>query len=103
MTRRTFAMYLWTMSGKPAVTLPAKSPFADVKTSDSAYKALLWLRKQGVWTSTTYSPASALTRKAEAAMLYRLAGSPFDLPSVEVALQGRGSLGQLVQGDLLGG
>ena len=82
MTRRDFAVYLYKAAGSPAVVLPSKSPFTDVKTTDSAYKALLWLRSTKAWTSTTFKPSASLDKKTEALILYRAAGSPaVTLPS----------------------
>jgi hypothetical protein len=76
LTRRDFAVYLYKLAGSPVIALPSKSPFSDVTTTDPAYKALLWMRSKGYYTSTSYKPGSAITRKAEAVLLYKAAGSP---------------------------
>jgi hypothetical protein len=82
MTRRDLATYLYKMAGSPAATLPSRSPFADVPTTDAAYKPLLWLRSKKVWTNTTFKPSAGLDKKTEALILYRVAGSPsVTLPS----------------------
>jgi hypothetical protein len=82
MTRRDLATYLYKLAGSPKVTLPSKSPFTDVKTTDAAYKPLLWLRSKKVWTNTTFKPSAGLDKKTEALILYRVAGSPsVTLPS----------------------
>ncbi|MCR6711328.1 MAG: carboxypeptidase-like regulatory domain-containing protein [Demequina sp.] len=82
MTRRDLAMYLYKMAGSPAVAIPSRSPFSDVKTTDAGYKAVLWLRSTKVWTSTAFKPGAGLDKKTEALILYRVAGSPkVTLPS----------------------
>ncbi|MGC4174783.1 S-layer homology domain-containing protein [Demequina sp.] len=82
LSRVAFATYLYKLAGSPSVTLPAKSPFKYVKSTDSGYKALVWLYNSKISTSTTFKASDPVTRSAEAVMLYRYAGKPaITLPS----------------------
>jgi len=84
-SRMAFAAFLYRLAGKPSVSLPAKSPFKDVKTSDQFYKEIVWLSKTGIttgWSDGTFRPKDKITREAIAAFLYRFEGRPsFSQPS----------------------
>ena len=56
-----------------------RNPFADVKTSDSYFKALMWAYNNGIvggTSSTTFSPKDNCTRGQFALMLWRMNGKP---------------------------
>lgn len=58
---------------------PTVSPFNDVTTSTQFYSEMSWLNATGISTGYAdggYHPAATIKRNAEAAFLYRLAGSP---------------------------
>ncbi len=74
-----------TITGRNA-TLFTVSPFADVRNSHPFYTEIKWMFTSGLSTGTTvgsdkyYYPASAVSRGAMAAFLYREAGSPAYTP-----------------------
>nr|WP_043806279.1 S8 family serine peptidase [Paenarthrobacter aurescens] len=81
--RDAMAAFLYRLSGSPAYTPPANSPFKDVLTTQQFYKEMAWLADQKIssgWTesdgSRTYRPLTPINRDAMAAFLYRLSGSP---------------------------
>ncbi len=74
--RRDLATYLYKLAGSPKVTLPAKSPFTDVKAGATGYTAMVWMYQRSLWTSTTFGPTKAVTRASLALILYRMAGRP---------------------------
>lgn len=84
-TREAFAAFMYRLAGKPTVSLPSKSPFKDVETSDQFYREIVWLAKSGIstgWDDGTFRPKSNIARDAMAAFLYRYEGSPsFSSPS----------------------
>ncbi|WP_430867537.1 S-layer homology domain-containing protein [Demequina aurantiaca] len=76
-TREAFAAFLYRLEGSPKVSLPSKSPFKDVKSSDKFYKEIVWLAKTGIstgWADGTFRPDIAISREAMAAFLNRAAG-----------------------------
>lgn len=82
-TRDSMAAFLYRQAGSPAFTPPARSPFADVETSNPFYKEITWLAARGISTGwdapggvKEFRPYAAITRDAMAAFLYRFAGSP---------------------------
>ena len=84
-TRGQLATMLYKLAGSPNVTLPSKSPFSDVKTSDGYYKAIIWAKQKGIisgYSDGTFKPKATCTRGQTATMLYKMAGSPnVTLPS----------------------
>jgi hypothetical protein len=84
-SREAFAAYLYRLAGKPAVSLPNRSPFKDVPKSSQFYKEIVWLSKQNIttgWADGTFRPKSNIARDAMAAFLYRYEGRPsFKAPS----------------------
>lgn len=77
--RNAMAAFLYRLSGKPAYTAPARSPFRDVRPGDQFYTEMCWLRQTGIttgWPDGTFRPLWSINRDAMAAFLYRLAGSP---------------------------
>jgi hypothetical protein len=80
--RGSMAAFLYRLSGNPAWTPPARSPFVDVPTTHEFYKAITWLYDQGITVGVQignqmyYQPGNAVNRGAMSAFLRRLAGSP---------------------------
>ena len=76
-TRYQFAVMLYKLAGKPAVS--GTMPFTDVSSKDSYYKAVLWAYTNGIISGTskkTFSPNAGVTRYQVVAMLYKFAGKP---------------------------
>lgn len=76
-TRGELAQMIYKAAGSPNVTLPAKSPFKDVKTTDPKYKALVWFVSTHIGTKYsdgTFRPNNVVTRSYVASILHRVAG-----------------------------
>ena len=72
-TRGQAVTFLWRAAGCPAPAL-AENPFADVKSTDYCYDAVLWAVQTGVAKGTsasTFSPDAACTRGQIVTFLYR--------------------------------
>ena len=72
-TRGQAVTFLWRAAGCPAPAL-AENPFADVKSTDYCYDAVLWAVQTGVAKGTsasTFSPDAACTRGQIATFLWR--------------------------------
>lgn len=84
-SREAFAAFLYRLAGKPAVSLPSKSPFKDVSKSAQFYKEIVWLSEKGItngWSDGTFRPKDKISREAVSAFLYRFEGRPsFSPPS----------------------
>ncbi|WP_062203014.1 S-layer homology domain-containing protein [Demequina salsinemoris] len=84
-TRRQLAGIMYKLAGSPSVSLPSKSPFSDLKKSDPAYRAIVWLESTDLvsgYKDGTFRPGSKVTRRQLAGILYKFAGSPsVSLPS----------------------
>ena len=52
-SRGEFMMFLWRLNGKPAPKAVAKSPFLDVATTNTFYKAILWGYQNKITTGYT--------------------------------------------------
>jgi hypothetical protein len=80
--RGSMAAFLYRLAGSPAWTAPKTSPFVDVPTTHTFYKAITWLYDQGITVGVTmggksyYQPANAVNRGSMAAFLKRVAGNP---------------------------
>ncbi len=77
-TRGQAVTFLWRAAGCPAPAL-AENPFADVKSTDYCYDAVLWAVQTGVAKGTsasTFSPDAPCPRGQIVTFLYRAAGSP---------------------------
>lgn len=85
-TKLELATWAYKVSGSPAYTPPAASPFKDVATTAAGYKEMAWANSKGVLmveSDKSYRPTAAMTRSGTAVALYRLAGSPvFSAPNV---------------------
>ncbi|MFN3866619.1 MAG: D-alanyl-D-alanine carboxypeptidase family protein [Demequina sp.] len=89
-TREAFAAFLYRLAGRPAVTLPARSPFKDVPRSAPFYREIVWLSQQRIttgWSDNTFRPQRTITRAALAAFLYRFEGSPAYSPPSRAAFR----------------
>lgn len=82
-SRDAMAAFLYRYAGAPLYSPPSKSPFSDVRTTDSFYKEISWLASRGISTgwampdgTVEFRPLSSISRDAMAAFLYRYAGSP---------------------------
>ncbi|MGO1226110.1 S-layer homology domain-containing protein [Brachybacterium sp. AOP42-C2-15] len=82
-SRDAMAAFLYRQAGSPAVTLPAKSPFTDVKPGQPHYEAIIWASQEGItegWKmpdgTHQFRPVQPIARDAMAAFLYRFAGEP---------------------------
>ncbi len=87
--RDAMAAFLYRQAGSPAVTLPATSPFTDMKPQQEHYTAVIWAYQQGITTgwrmadgTRQFRPVQPIARDAMAAFLYRFAGEPaYPMPS----------------------
>ena len=76
-SRAQMVTFLWRAAGSPKAT--GTNPFADVKTSDYYYDAVLWAVANGVTvgtSDTTFCPDIAVTRAQAVTFQWRAAGSP---------------------------
>ncbi|PWD50194.1 hypothetical protein C8046_05475 [Serinibacter arcticus] len=78
--RDAMAAFLYRLQGSPPVTLPARSPFRDVPTTNQFYKEIVWLSQRGISTGwdvgggvKEFRPLVPVARDAMAAFLYRYA------------------------------
>src|SRR5690606_18466936 len=78
-SREAFAAFLYRDAGRPAVSMPSKSPFKDVPKDAQFYKEIVWLEQQNItggWADGTFRPRQSIDRNAMAAFLYRYDGQP---------------------------
>ena len=78
-TRAQIVTFLWRAAGSPRPSLFARNRFADVKSSDYFYSAVLWAQGQGITsgvTSTSFAPNKTCTRAEAVTLLWRYRGSP---------------------------
>lgn len=78
-TRGEAVMFLWRMAGKPAPKTAARSPFKDVATSHTFYKAILWASQKGITTGysdRTFKPNATCTRGQIMTFIWRYKGKP---------------------------
>ncbi|WP_051427357.1 S8 family peptidase [Arthrobacter sp. H20] len=76
--RDAMAAFMYRMAGSPTFTPPARSPFADVSTSQKFYQEMAWLASTGISTgwagpknTKTYRALAPVNRDAMAAFMYR--------------------------------
>lgn len=77
-TRGQAVTFLWRAAGSPS-PVSNSNPFADVKSSDYYYDAVLWAVEQGITVGTsasTFSPDQTVTRAHVVTFLWRAEGSP---------------------------
>lgn len=78
-TRGEAVMFLWRLAGKPAPEAAATSPFKDVKTNHTFYKAILWASQAKVTTGysdKTFRPNDTCTRGQIMTFIWRFKGKP---------------------------
>lgn len=78
MTRADFVVMLYRVAGEPSVE-GIKNPFADVVSGKYYYNAVLWANDKGIVNgkdTNKFAPNDNITRQQIAAILYRYAGSP---------------------------
>lgn len=83
-TREAMAAFLYRLAGRPAVKLPKKSPFKDVKVGSQFFREIVWLSQSGITTGYadgTFKPKDHIARDAMAAFLYRASGESFKTPA----------------------
>ena len=76
-TRGELTVALYRMAGSPKVTLPATSPYPDVKTDDPNYTAYIWARQKGItfgWSDGKFHANASVSNATVAAFLYRFDG-----------------------------
>ncbi|GAA1748774.1 S-layer homology domain-containing protein [Aeromicrobium alkaliterrae] len=86
--REQMAAFLYRLAGSPIVVLPETSPFADVPTTHTFYRQIVWLEGTGITTgyteragAPTFRGSEPVLREQMAAFLFRfseLPGSPTD-------------------------
>lgn len=75
--RGWLAVFLYRFAGSPAYTPPTTSPFIDVPTTSSVYKAVCWVNAKGInkgWSVTDgreFRPSTTVTRGVLAQFMYR--------------------------------
>ncbi len=77
-TRGQIVTFLWRASGSPEPTL-SQNPFADVKSNQYYYKAVLWAVEKGIttgMTATSFAPNAKCTRDQIVTFLWRSQGKP---------------------------
>ena len=77
-TRAQVVTFLWRAAGKPVPT-SSVNPFADVKSGQYYYNAVLWAVEKGITNgtaATTFSPDDTCTRAQIVTFLWRFAGKP---------------------------
>lgn len=77
-TRAQIVTFLWRSAGSPAPK-GSSNPFADVKSSDYYYDAVLWAVENGITSGTSdtrFGSDEACTRAQSMTFLYRAAGTP---------------------------
>ena len=78
-TRGEMIMFLWRYVGKPAPKAASKSPFKDVPTNHTFYKAILWGSQKGItkgYSDGSFGINRNVTRGEAMMFLWRLKGKP---------------------------
>ncbi|MBR3171985.1 MAG: BspA family leucine-rich repeat surface protein [Lachnospiraceae bacterium] len=82
-TRGEMVMFLWRYAGKQAPKPVLKSPFKDVPTSHTFYKAILWAYQKGItkgYSDGTFGINKSVSRGESMMFLWRLKGKPEPKP-----------------------
>ncbi|GAA1751966.1 hypothetical protein GCM10009710_34700 [Aeromicrobium alkaliterrae] len=76
--REQMAAFLYRLAGSPIVVVPETSPFADIPTTHTFYKQIVWLASTDITTgyaeadgSTTFKGSQPVLREQMAAFLFR--------------------------------
>ena len=76
-TRGEMVMFLWRYAGQPAPKLVSKSPFKDVPTTHTFYKAILWAYQKGItkgYPDGRFGVNKSVSRGESMMFLWRLKG-----------------------------
>ena len=82
-TRGEMVMFLWRYAGQPLPKKVLKSPFKDVPSSHTFYKAILWAYQNGItkgYPDGTFGINRNVTRGESMMFLWRLKGKPEPMP-----------------------
>ncbi|GAA1751917.1 S-layer homology domain-containing protein [Aeromicrobium alkaliterrae] len=81
--REQMAAFLYRLAGNPVVVLPETSPFADIPTTHTFYKQIVWLASTNITTgyvepngSKTFKGSQPVLREQMAAFLFRYNNLP---------------------------
>ena len=83
-TRGEMVMFLWRYAGKPMPKAISKSPFKDVPTTHTFYKAILWAYQKGItkgYSDGTFGVNRNVSRGESMMFLWRLKGKPASMPA----------------------
>ena len=83
-TRGEMVMFLWRYAGQPAPKPVSKSPFKDVPTTHTFYKAILWAYQKGItkgYSDGTFGINKNVSRGESMMFLWRLKGKPEPMPA----------------------
>ena len=83
-TRGEMVMFLWRYVGQPAPKFVSKSPFKDVPTSHTFYKAILWAYQKGItkgYSDGTFGVNRNVSRGESMMFLWRLKGKQEPTPA----------------------
>ena len=81
-SRQAMSAFMYRLAGSPAFTDPTTATFADVSLTHPFSTEIEWMAAEAITTGfpgtpkPTYRPATAVSRQAMSAFMYRLAGSP---------------------------
>ena len=84
-SRQAMSAFLYRLAGEPAFLPPPAPTFSDVPTTADFFAEVEWMAAENIsngYGDGTYRPASAVTRLAMAAFMYRAAGAPSFTPPV---------------------
>ena len=85
-TRGEMVMFLWRYAGQPLPKKILKSPFKDVPSSHTFYKAILWAYQNGItkgYPDGTFGIDRNVTRGESMMFLWRLKGKPEPMPALK--------------------
>ena len=85
-TRGEMVMFLWRYAGQPLPKKILKSPFKDVSSSHTFYKAILWAYQNGItkgYPDGTFGIDRNVTRGESMMFLWRLKGKPEPMPALK--------------------
>jgi hypothetical protein len=79
-SRQAMSAFMYRLAGSPAFADPPTATFTDVATTSQFFTEIEWMADEGITTGfqpgPTYKPASAVSRAAMSAFMYRLADGP---------------------------
>lgn len=83
-TRGEAAAFLYRMSGSPSTGVPASSPFKDMNSDATHYRAAAWMQSEGIvngYTDGTFRPNRNITRGEMAKIAYKVADGNYTAPA----------------------